>query len=74
MALDIKSGDEVITTPFSFISTAEVISLLGAKPIFVDIDPKTYNINPKGIENKINKRTKAILPVSLYGQTADFEK
>ncbi len=74
MALDIKSGDEVITTPFSFISTAEVISLLGAKPIFVDIDPKTYNINPNGIESKINKKTKAILPVSLYGQTADFKK
>jgi len=74
MALDIKRGDEVITTPFSFISTSEVISLIGAKPIFVDIDPNTYNINPKGIEGKINKKTKAILPVSLYGQTADFVK
>ena len=73
MSLNISQGDEIITTPFSFISTAEVIALLGAKPIFVDIDKKTYNIDPQKIETKITKRTKAILPVSLYGQTANFK-
>jgi len=73
MSLKIGDGDEVITTPFSFISTAEVIVLLGAKPIFVDIDSKSYNIDPEKIESKITKKTKAILPVSLYGQTANFK-
>ena len=73
MALKISHGDEIITTPFSFISTAEVIALLGAKPIFVDIDKKTYNIDPTKIESKITEKTKAILPVSLYGQPADFQ-
>jgi len=73
MSLDISLGDEVITTPFSFISTAEVIALLGAKPIFVDIDEKSYNIDPLKIESKISEKTKAILPVSLYGQTANFK-
>ncbi|MBI96625.1 aminotransferase DegT [bacterium] len=72
MALNISNGDEVITTPFSFISTSEVIELLGAKPVFVDIDPNTYNINPNKIEEVISTKTKAILPVSLYGQPANF--
>ncbi len=74
MALDIKKGDEVITTPFTFIATAEVISLLGATPVFVDIDEKTYNIDPNKIEKKITKNTKALLPVSLYGQPADMDE
>lgn len=74
MALDIKPGDEIITTPFTFIATAETIAFLGAIPIFVDIDEKTYNINPDLIEEKITSRTKAIIPVSLYGQPADMDE
>ena len=74
LALGIKYGDEVITTPFTFISTGEMISLIGAKPVFVDIDPKTYNISPENIEAAITEKTKAIIPVSLYGQCADFDK
>ena len=72
MALGVKAGDEVITTPFSFISTSETIALLGAKPVYVDIDPATYNLDPNKLEIAINERTKAIIPVSLYGQPADF--
>lgn len=74
MALDIKAGDEVITTPFTFIATGEMISLIGAKPVFVDIDPKTYNIDPEKIATAITSKTKAIIPVSLYGQCADFKR
>lgn len=73
MSIDIQPGDEVITTPFTFIATAEVISLLKAKPVFVDIDESTYNIDPSRIEEKINSRTRAIMPVCLYGQPADMD-
>ncbi|HEY9203833.1 MAG TPA: DegT/DnrJ/EryC1/StrS family aminotransferase [Sulfurimonas sp.] len=73
MALGVGAGDEVITTPFTFISTAEVIALLGAKSVFVDIDEQSYNMDPKKIESHITERTKAIMPVSLYGQCADMD-
>ena len=72
IALGVGAGDEVITTPFSFIATAEMIALLGAVPIYTDIDPRTYHLDPANIEESITPRTKAIIPVSLYGQPADF--
>lgn len=74
MAIDIKPGDEVITTPFTFVATAEVIALLGAKPVYVDIEPDTYLINPDLIEKAVTKKTKAIIPVHLFGQTADMDR
>jgi UDP-2-acetamido-2-deoxy-ribo-hexuluronate aminotransferase len=72
-ALNIKPGDEVITTSFSFFATAEAVSILGAKPVFVDIDAKTFNIDANLIEAKITSKTKAIMPVSLFGQMADMD-
>ena len=74
MALDIRPGDEVITVAFSYFATAEVIMLLGAKPVFIDVDEKTYNIDPELIEAAITPKTKAIIAVSLYGQCADFDR
>lgn len=73
MALGIGPGDEVITPGFTYIATAETVALLGAKPVYVDIDPRTYNINPALLEAAITPRTKAIVPVSLFGQCADFD-
>jgi dTDP-4-amino-4,6-dideoxygalactose transaminase len=72
-ACDFRPGDEVITTPFTFIATAEVIGLLQARPVFVDIDPGTYNIDPALIEKKITARTRAIIPVHLFGHAADMD-
>ena len=74
MASGIAPGDEIITTPFTFVATAEVIVLLGAKPVFVDIEPDTCNIDASKIEAKITSNTKAIMPVSLYGQPADMDE
>lgn len=74
MALGIKAGDEIITTPFTFVATAEVIVLLGAIPVFVDVEQDTGNINASLIEAAITPKTKAIMPVSLFGQPADMDE
>jgi UDP-2-acetamido-2-deoxy-ribo-hexuluronate aminotransferase len=73
MALGIGAGDEVVTTPFTFVATVEVIRLLGAKPVYVDIDPATYNLDAGKLAGAITERTRAIMPVSLFGQCADFD-
>ena len=73
MAMDIQPGDEIITTPFTWISTGEMIALLKATPVFVDIEPDTYNLDANLIEAAITKKTKAIMPVSLYGQPVDMD-
>ena len=74
MAMALKPGDEVITTPFTFAATAEMIVLLGGVPVFVDIEPDTCNIDASLIEAAITPRTRAIMPVSLYGQVADMDE
>ena len=74
MAMDIQPDDEIITTPFTFIATAETIALMKAKPVFVDIDEVTFNIDPSQIEAAITGKTKAIMPVGLYGQPADMDE
>lgn len=73
MAFGIDPGDEVITPGFTYIATAETVALLGAKPVYVDVCPKTYNLDPTKLEAAITPKTKAIIPVSLYGQCADFD-
>jgi UDP-2-acetamido-2-deoxy-ribo-hexuluronate aminotransferase len=73
-ALGVGPGDEVVTIPFTWISTAEVIALVGARPVFVDIDPLTYNLDPARLEAVLSPRVKAILPVSLFGQMADYDR
>ena len=73
MAMGIKEGDEVITTSFSFIATGNCVLYVGAKPVFADIDEKTFNLSPESVAEKITGKTKAILPVHLYGQPCDMD-
>ncbi len=73
MAVGVKQGDEVILPSFTFVATAEAVALTGAKPVFADIDPKTYNLSPQTVEKALTKKTKAILPVDLYGYSADMK-
>ena len=72
-ALNIGAGDEVITVAFTFVATTEAIGIVGAKPVFADIDPVSFNIDPAKIEEKITSKTKAIIPVHLFGQSADMD-
>ena len=72
-ACGVGPGDEVIVPPFTFIATADAVSALGAKPVFADIEPDTFNLDPKDIEPRITPRTKAVVPVHLYGQSADMD-
>ena len=74
MALGVRPGDEIVTTPFTFIATAETIALIGAVPVFVDVDARTGNLDPALVEARIGARTRAIMPVSLYGQPADMDE
>jgi len=74
MALELQPGDEVITTPFTFVATAEVLALLGLKPVFVDVNPGTFNIDIEKIEAVITSRTRAILPVHLFGQSVNMQQ
>lgn len=73
MAADLQPGDEVITTPFTFIATVEVLALLGLKPVFADVDPQTYNLDESRVAERINDRTRAVIPVHLFGQCANME-
>src|SRR6516225_1158192 len=74
MALDLQPGDEVITPSFTYIATTEVVALLKLKPVFVEVDPKTFCMDPKALENSITSKTRAIIPVHLYGQSAPMEE
>ncbi len=73
LACGVKEGDEVITSPHTFFATAEAVATIGAKPVFIDIDPLTYTLDPEGIEKKVTGKTKAIIPVHMYGQAADMK-
>ncbi len=74
MAYGVKKGDEIITSPFTFIATAEVIALLGATPVFADVDERTFNISPENIKEKITKNTKGIIAVDIFGEPADYDE